>query len=224
MAATTVPTYTKSGTKATTAAKLDASVFAVMPENHELLKLAYTAYLANGRGNLAQVKTRGLVRGGGKKPWKQKGTGRARFGSTRNPIWRGGGIVFGPTGEENYTKKIATNAKRQAIRQALSLAAHEGRIKVVEAIESKDGKVAPILKLLGKLEITGNALLVVNIKDDLLVRSTRNVQGVKVVQANYVNVYDVLNADTIVISQESLDMISAWLGKAAKPSKAKETK
>ena len=148
MAATTVPTYTKSGTKATTAAKLDASVFAVMPENHELLKLAYTAYLANGRGNLAQVKTRGLVRGGGKKPWKQKGTGRARFGSTRNPIWRGGGIVFGPTGEENYTKKIATNAKRQAIRQALSLAAHEGRIKVVEAIESKDGKVAPILKFL----------------------------------------------------------------------------
>ena len=81
------------------------SVFSIMPENHELLKLAYTAYLANGRENLAVTKTRGLVSGGGKKPCKQKGTGRARAGSSRNPIWRGGGIVFGPTGEENYTKK-----------------------------------------------------------------------------------------------------------------------
>ena len=97
-----VPTFTKSGAKATTPAKLDKGVFAVMPENHELLKLAYSAYLANGRDNLAVTKTRGLVSGGGKKPWKQKGTGRARFGSSRNPIWRGGGIAFGQTGEENY--------------------------------------------------------------------------------------------------------------------------
>src|SRR6266542_3979615 len=119
MAATSVETYTKSGSKAAAAAKLDAAVFAVMPGNHELLKLAYTAYLANGRDNLALTKTRGLVRGGGKKPWKQKGTGRARFGSSRNPIWRGGGIVFGPTGLENYTKKVPTQSKRLAIRQAL---------------------------------------------------------------------------------------------------------
>src|SRR5215813_5453673 len=118
-----VPTFTKSGTKATSAAKLDKVVFGVVPENHELLKLAYTAYLANGRENLAVTKKRGEVSGGGKKPWKQKGTGRARFGSSRNPIWRGGGIVFGPTGEENYTKKMHTSAKRQALRQALSLAA-----------------------------------------------------------------------------------------------------
>ena len=113
-----VPTYTKAGAKAATATKLDASVFAVMPKNHELLKLAYTAYLANGRDNLAVTKTRGLVSGGGKKPWRQKGTGRARFGSSRNPIWRGGGIAFGPTGEENYTKKVHVSTKRTAIRQA----------------------------------------------------------------------------------------------------------
>src|SRR5688572_6907197 len=124
----TVPTFTKSGTKATTAAKLDQTVFAVVPENHELLKLAYNAYLANGRENLAQTKTRGLVSGGGKKPWKQKGTGRARFGSSRNPIWRGGGIAFGPTGNENYTIKVNVSAKRLALRQALSLSAVEGRI------------------------------------------------------------------------------------------------
>lgn len=207
-----VATYTKSGAKATTAAKLDTSVFGVMPENHELLKLAYTAYLANGRDNLAVTKTRGLVSGGGKKPWKQKGTGRARFGSTRNPIWRGGGIAFGPTGEENYTKKMHVAAKRQAIRQALSLAAAEGHIKVVETIETKEGKVKTVLNLLNKIEAKGNVLLVSSLKDDLLERATRNLQNVKAVHASYLNVYDLLNADTVVISQKSLDIINEWLG------------
>ena len=86
---------------------LPKSVFAVEVPNHELLKLAYDAYLANNRLASATTKQRGEVRGGGKKPWRQKGTGRARFGSIRNPIWRGGGIVFGPRGNENYTKKIS---------------------------------------------------------------------------------------------------------------------
>jgi large subunit ribosomal protein L4 len=217
------PTYTKSGTKAATATKLSADVFGVMPENHELLKLAYTAYLANGRENLAVVKTRGLVRGGGKKPWKQKGTGRARFGSSRNPIWRGGGIVFGPTGIENYTKKISTNAKRQAVRQALSLAANEGRIRVVEEFVTKEGKVADTTKFLSKLDAKGSVLLVVDNKDELVERATRNVQGIKAVSATYLNVYDLLNNDVIVITQKSLDAVHAWLGKAA-PSAKKEEK
>src|SRR5215469_7394431 len=147
-----VPTYTKSGTKATTAAKLDATVFSVMPTNHELLKLAYVAYLANGRDNLAVAKTRGLVSGGGKKPWKQKGTGRARTGSSRNPIWRGGGIVFGPTGEENYRKEVNVKAKRLAIRQALSLAANDNKISVIENVELKNAKTAELAKLLNKIE------------------------------------------------------------------------
>jgi len=211
-AATTAPTFTKSGTKAATAAKLDASVFAVMPENHELLKLAYTAYLANGRENHAVTKTRGLVSGGGKKPWKQKGTGRARFGSSRNPIWRGGGIAFGPTGEENYTIKVNVSAKRLALRQALSMAAEEGRIKVIETIEYKDGKVAPIAALLAKLEVTGRTLLVADHKDDKAERATRNLQQVKIVQANYLNVYDLMNADSIVINEKALTMINEWLG------------
>jgi large subunit ribosomal protein L4 len=92
------PTYSKTGNKATAAVKLDKAIFEVEIKNHELLKQAYLTYLANDRGNLAVTKTRGLVRGGGRKPWQQKGTGRARFGSSRNPIWRGGGIAFGPTG------------------------------------------------------------------------------------------------------------------------------
>jgi len=210
--AASAPTFTKSGTKATTAAKLDASVFGELPENHELLKLAYTAYLANGRGNNAQTKTRGLVSGGGRKPWKQKGTGRARFGSSRNPIWRGGGIAFGPTGEENYTKKIHVSAKRKAIRQALSLAANEGRIKVVEAFENKDAKVKVTTAFLAKIEATGNVLLVLDHKDAATERATNNLQKLKVVNAMYLNVYDVLNADTLVITQKSLDLIKEWLG------------
>src|SRR5579859_3788007 len=108
-------TYTKSGNKATTAAKLDKQVFGVEVKDHGLLQQAYLAYMANGRQNLAVVKTRGLVSGGGKKPWKQKGTGRARFGSSRNPIWRGGGIVFGPTGLENYSHSLSTQSKRLAL-------------------------------------------------------------------------------------------------------------
>jgi len=212
MAATTAPTFTNSGTKATAATTLDKAIFAVMPENHELLKLAYTAYLANGRDNLAQTKTRGLVRGGGKKPWKQKGTGRARFGSSRNPIWRGGGIAFGPTGEENYSVKVNVQAKRQATRQALSVAAHEGHIKIIEGFDNADGKVSKTVKFLSKIEAIGNVLIVLEQKDDLTDRAVRNLPKIKVVQAAYLNVYDIMNADSIVISEKSLPIINEWLG------------
>jgi large subunit ribosomal protein L4 len=205
-------TYTKAGAKAATQATLDKSVFGEEVKSHELLKNAYVAYLANGRRNLAVTKTRGLVSGGGKKPWKQKGTGRARFGSSRVPLWRGGGIIFGPTGNENYSLKINVKAKRKAIRQALSLAAGEGRINVIEAFDCKDGKVAQTVKLLAKMNVKGSTLLVVGKKDDLVERATSNLKDIKAVQANYVNVYDVMNANTIVITRDALDMIKEWLG------------
>ncbi|MEK7599995.1 MAG: 50S ribosomal protein L4 [Patescibacteria group bacterium] len=205
-------TYTKSGTKATTAAKLDAAVFGVTPKNHELVKAAYVMYLANGRENNAVVKTRGLVRGGGKKPWKQKGTGRARFGSSRVPIWRGGGITFGPTGQENYSKQMNTKAKRLAIRQALSLANDAGKIKVVEAFSTLDGKTKDMAKFLAKIDATGNVLCVVNTKDVTKERATQNIQKLKVNGATYLNVFDVMNADSIIFSKDSLAAVSEWLG------------
>lgn len=206
-----VATYTKSGTKATTPAKLDKLVFGVASESHELLKAAYVAYLANGRTSAGNTKTRGEVSGGGRKPWKQKGTGRARFGSSRVPIWRGGGITFGPTGEENYSHKMHTNAKRQAIRQALSLASEAGNIIVLETFECKDGKVAATVKLLEKIGAKGNILLVVSTKDDLVTRATGNLTNVKAVQAKYLNVYDLMNSDTLVISQKALTIVHEWL-------------
>jgi len=211
-----VATYTKTGTKATTPAKLDKAVFGVSPESHELLKAAYVMYLANGRENLAVVKTRGLVRGGGKKPWKQKGTGRARFGSSRVPIWRGGGITFGPTGQENYSKQMNTKAKRLAIRQALSLASDAGKLIIIEDIVSKDGKTAELSKLLAKLEATRSTLIVVEQKTVELGRACQNLQGVKLVSAHYANVFDVLNADKIIFSKAALDATTAWLSKETK--------
>ena len=207
-----VPTFTAAGAKAATPAKLDKSVFGVEVTNHQLVKQAYETYLANGRENLAIVKTRGLVRGGGKKPWKQKGTGRARFGSSRNPIWRGGGIVFGPTGEENYTKKLPVATKRLAIRQALSLASASDKIVVVEKLASKEGKTSEIVKLLAKLGTTRNTLVVVTDKTAELVRATANLGDVKLVNAKYINVYDVMNANHIVFTSEALRVVEEWLG------------
>lgn len=206
------PTFTKAGAKATTAAKLDKAVFGVTPTNHDLLKLVYTAYLSNGRSNNAVTKTRGLVSGGGKKPWKQKGTGRARFGSTRNPIWRGGGIAFGPTGEENYTKDVNVKAKRLAIRQALSLASDANKIIVVEDVASKEGKTSALAALLAKVGATRRTLLVVDTKTDELVRASSNLSDVKLVTAKYLNVYDVLNAGSIVVTNSALAIVSEWLG------------
>lgn len=207
-------TFTAKGVKATTPAKLDKEVFGVEVTNHQLLKDVYVAYLANGRENNAVTKTRGLVSGGGKKPWKQKGTGRARFGSSRVPIWRGGGITFGPTGNENYSKTVNTNAKRLATRQALSLANEAGKISIVESFDTSAGKVKNTAALLDKIGAKRRILLVVDNKDDMTVRATRNLKDLKVVQATYVSVYDVLNADTIVITKPSLEIISNWLGGA----------
>lgn len=211
-----VATFTKAGVKATTPAKLDKNIFSVTVENHDLIKQAYVAYLANGRENLAVTKTRGLVRGGGKKPWKQKGLGRARFGSTRVPIWRGGGITFGPTGVENYSHKIHVKAKRQAIRQALSMAATEDRIKVIDAFDCKDGLTKPTAALLAKIGATRRVLIVVAKKEENIVRATNNLPEVKVVSAQYLNVYDIVNAHSVVIAKDALEIIGSWLGSETK--------
>jgi large subunit ribosomal protein L4 len=212
-----VPTYTKSGSKATTTAKLNKDIFEVDIKNHELLKQAYVAYQANGRENLAKTLKRGEVRGGGKKPWKQKGTGRARFGSIRVPIWRGGGITFGPLGKENYSRDMNKKAKNQAVRQALSL--NKDNVIVIETFECKEGKTAETVAFLNKIGAKRRVLLVVSDKDALVERSTSNLQNVKAVHAMYLNVFDVLNADTIVISKKSLEIIDTWLGKKVSATK-----
>jgi large subunit ribosomal protein L4 len=196
---------------------LPKEIFAVEVNNHELLKLAYDSYLANSRTASATTKQRGEVRGGGKKPWKQKGTGRARFGSSRNPIWRGGGVVFGPRGNENYTKKLTTTSKRVAVKQALTLANQANKI-VVDTFTFTEGKTKEAIALLDKHKINSNdrVLIVVNAKDAMTLRATSNVQQIKVVRPTYLNVFDILNADKVIISQESVAVISDWLAKVEK--------
>jgi large subunit ribosomal protein L4 len=207
-----VQAFTSSGAKSTTKVALDKSVFGVEVVNHELLKSAYITYLANGRENLAKTKTRGEVRGGGKKPWKQKGTGRARFGSSRVPIWRGGGITFGPTGEESYKLKINKKAKRQAIRQSLSLAAKDGKIIIIDEFKPKEGKAKFAAELLAKIGTDRRTLIVVDNKSEETSRATNNLPGVKLASAKYINVYDVLNASHIVIEKKAVDTVKDWLG------------
>ncbi|MDR1970202.1 MAG: 50S ribosomal protein L4 [Candidatus Nomurabacteria bacterium] len=197
----------------TTTPKLDKSIFGVEVKNHELLKLAYESYLAESRQVGAKTLRRGEVRGGGKKPWRQKGTGRARFGSSRNPIWRGGGVAFGPLGNENYTKKITKSAKKVALKQALTLANKAKKIIVITTFACPNGKTKETLALLAKNKVSENerTLIVVSVKDDLVVRATRNLQNVKAVRPNYLTVFDILNADKILISQKALPMIVEWL-------------
>ncbi|MGD8373861.1 MAG: 50S ribosomal protein L4 [Candidatus Woesebacteria bacterium] len=196
-----------------TESTLNKSVFAVDVPNHELLKLAYEAYLANGRPNLAKTLCRGEVSGGGKKPWKQKGTGRARFGSSRNPIWRKGGVVFGPLGIENYKKKISSQNKRVALRQALTLAAQANEIVIVDDIKTT-GKTKEIAAFLNKQEANNHkhVVIVVENKTPELVRATSNLQGVILSQATYLNVFNILNADKLIVTKAALKQIEEWLG------------
>ena len=186
---------------------LPKSVFAVEVRNHELLKLAYDAYLANNRLASATTKQRGEVRGGGKKPWRQKGTGRARFGSIRHPIWRGGGIVFGPRGNENYTKKISKTSKRVALRQALTVKAD----KVLVADIKTTGKTAEVAKFLKENNLNRRVLIVAE-KTDELIRATNNISEALLVSPMYLNVFDILNADHIVIAPKAIETIENWLG------------
>ncbi len=190
--------------------KLPADVFNVEVKNHQLLKLAYDAYLANSRMDNAKTLKRGEVRGGGKKPWRQKGTGRARFGSTRNPIWRGCGIAFGPTGEQSHKIKISKQDKRVAVCQALSLANQDKLIHVVEI--KTTGKTREIAKFMDDNNVEGSALLVVNDKAKELVRATNNLPNAKLVGAMYLNVFDILNSDAIFIDKEAVKTIAEWLG------------
>ena len=197
-------------------AALPKSVFEVDVPNHELLKLAYDAFLANSRQASATTKTRGEVRGGGKKPWKQKGTGRARFGSTRNPIWRHGGIVFGPRGNENYSKKLSKTSKHVALRQALTLANQDKKILVSDI--KTTGRTTEVAKFLAakKCSEKDRVLLVVDEKTPELMRATNNLANALLVRAQYLSVYYILNADKIVITPAAVKAVEAWLAKEAK--------
>lgn len=193
----------------TTKMTLPKEVFAVEVPNHELLKRAYNSYLANSRSAHPQTKTRGLVSGGGRKPWRQKGTGRARVGSIRSPIWRGGGIVFGPMGNENHTIRLSKTSKHVALRQALTLAAKADKV-IVKDIKTT-GKTKEITSFLSDNKLDRSVLLVVDEKTPELIRATNNLKNVELVRSTYLSVFRVLNADAIVMTPAALKTVRDWL-------------
>lgn len=219
-----VGTYSASGVKSSAKINLDKKIFAVEVKSHDLLRYAYQSFLDNGRQNLAKTKNRGEVAGSTKKPWRQKGTGRARFGSKYNPIWTGGGVAFGPRGNENYSKKINRSAKRLAVRQALSLSASEGKIRIIDSFAVKDGKTKNAAALLAKVEAKGKVLIVTDKKDESTVKAAGNIPGLKLVSAKYLSVFNILNADSIIITKKALEAISNMLTSDAPVAKSASKK
>lgn len=190
---------------------LNDKIYAIKPSLH-LLAEAVRVQASNLRKGLAHTKTRGEVSGGGKKPWKQKGTGRARVGSIRSPIWRHGGITFGPRSERNWSLKINKKAKTKALFMSLSDKATDGKLIVVEGMNLTAPKTKEFVAVMKAFETKLNnlgkkQLLVMPKKDDALVRASRNLPKVTSILATSLNVTDILKADSMVILKESLPVI-----------------
>lgn len=166
------------------------------------------AQLANKRQGNASTKTRGFVRGGKKKPWRQKGTGRARQGSIRSPQWRGGGIVFGPSGEENHTQKVPRKVKALARRSALNARAQDGRLFLMRGLEMDAPKTKRILEIVTASEASGNVLILTNGHQPLVHLSARNIPNVEVLAFGNESAYDVLWAETVIIDEAALGSVT----------------
>lgn len=183
------------------------------PLNTSLLYEAVVAQEANARRVLAHTKDRGDVRGGGKKPWKQKGTGRARHGSTRSPIWKGGGVTFGPTTLRNFARKFNKKARRAALASALSDASRNERFLVVDSLVLPEAKTKTLLALLAHLpHPEEHALIVVEEANTGVGAAANNAQEVNVIPVHCLNVKEVVKARRIVISQEALERMNVLFG------------
>jgi len=188
---------------------LRPEVFAVAVNEH-LLYEAVKQYRASGRRGTHISKNRALVSGSGRKPWRQKGTGRARVGEIRNPLWRHGGTVFGPQ-PRDYSYSMPKKARAAALRSALTQRFNEGGLRVVDRFGIDQPKTKVLKGLLDRLGVEGKTLLVEHQPDDALLLSGRNIPGLKVVDSSQVNVYDVLDCRNLLVSQEALDKLEEQL-------------
>lgn len=191
---------------------LQESVFGV-PVHKQALHQAVVRHLAGLRRGTASTKTRAEVRGGGRKPWRQKGTGRARVGSIRSPIWRGGGIAFGPK-PRSYTQALPRKMRQLVLKSALSSRAQSKNIYVLEDISLEQPKTKDICRLLAALGIDRSVLVVVSESQPNLQLAARNLPYVKVVQVNHLNSYDILAAEKMVVTKEALEKIRGVLADA----------
>ena len=196
--------YTSAGERAGERA-LDPEIFGIEP-NVAVMHQVVTAQRAAGRSGTANTKTRAEVRGGGRKPWRQKGLGRARHGSIRSPQWRGGGVVFGPK-PRSYAQRTPKKMKRLALLSALSSRAAEGQVKIVESIDWDTPKTKSAVALFDAMGVGAKALVVLGNGDGIAARSMRNLQQVRTLQVGQLNTYDVLWADTIVFTDATIGMV-----------------
>ena len=194
--------YTQTGEKNGTVDVSDGLFKA--PINDEVVRLALLRQLANARRPIADTKTRAEVRGGGKKPWKQKHTGRARFGSTRNPIWRKGGVAFGPTSARNFSLRINKKASRAALFSILSQKAAESQIFALESFKIKQPKTKEFTKMMAKLPVKRSLLVVLDEKNPNFEKSAGNVPNVKTILVNYLNPHDLLKYEKVMFMKPAL--------------------
>jgi large subunit ribosomal protein L4 len=182
-----------------------------MEPNVPVMHQAMVRQLANARLGSHKTKKRKEVRGGGRKPWRQKGTGRARQGSIRAPQWRGGGTVFGPQ-PRSYRQKMPRKMRRLAYRSALSIKAQDGQVVLLDEFQMKAPKTREMLDILDRLAVDSSALILLPQQDKNVEMSVRNIPDVKIVRASYLNVRDLLNYDYLVMPLASLDVIEGILG------------
>ncbi len=187
--------------------ELNDSVFGV-DYNEAVIHQAVVRQMANERLGTHATKTRGLVRGGGKKPWKQKGTGRARVGSIRSPLWVGGGTVFGPT-PRSHAKDMPRKARQLAVKSALSEKLRANELIVIDAIDFEVPKTKNVVKMLADLHSEGKALIVDGARNTVL--SARNIPGVKAYAPSGLNIYDIVNTDKLFLTQEAVKKIEEVL-------------
>lgn len=196
--------FDKTGKKVSDIALSDA-IFAITP-NASAMHLCVVAYLANQRQGTQSTLTRAEVRGGGKKPWRQKGSGRARQGSIRSPQWTHGGIALGPKPRE-YGKTVNKKVRRLAMKSALSSKVAAEELIVLDSLEMNEIKTKEVVSVLKALETGKKVLIVLPEKNDTVYRSARNIKGVKTTLVSTLNVYDILNCDSLVVLKDAVSKI-----------------
>ncbi len=208
-----VSLYNISGEKTGTI-ELDSSLFGVAA-NNGLVHEAATAQMDNSRAAIAHTKDRSDVRGGGRKPWKQKGTGRARHGSSNSPIWSGGGVTFGPRNIRNFSSKINRKAKRKALAMVLSDKVANDKFIALEDLVLKEGKTKELAAILQNLPVANKkTLIVLPVENKSVARAAQNLEKINTLPTNTINIIDLLKTDYVLISKEAIDQISKTYKKA----------
>ena len=190
--------------------ELNEAVFGITPNNQAIFDMVLLQR-ASWRQGTHKVKNRTEVKGGGKKPWRQKGTGRARQGSIRAPQWRGGGIVFGPNTNRNYKLKMNRKVRRLALRSALSQKVIDNEMTVLDNLSLAAIKTKAMIKVLSNLEANRKVLIVMDEVNENVALSARNIPGVKVIDSKGLNVYDILNSDKLVITEGAIKLVEEVL-------------